>query len=110
MKDNSSTSPEERRDGPLQPHLGGPTIPHSPARRQFKKYRLQGQMISCSNGSNCYNVEGRVAIVKNIVELTSGAIQGVCVSFTRVRLASPSIPLIQPQWVSTWWWCLWLSA
>ncbi|XP_056449900.1 uncharacterized protein LOC130385424 [Gadus chalcogrammus] len=36
-------SREERRNGPQQPHLCGPTLPHIPARMQYKKYRQGGQ-------------------------------------------------------------------
>ncbi len=76
-------SGEERRNGQQQPHLCGPTLPHIPARMQYKKYRKGGQMISCSHGSNCYNVEGRVAVVKNIVELSPGALYAVCQFYER---------------------------
>lgn len=71
-------SGKERRNKPQQPHLQGPTLQEFPARAQYKKYRHQGNVISCSQGNNCFDVEGRVAVVRNIVEVLSGATH--CVS------------------------------
>ena len=82
-KHRLSFEEKETRNEPQQPHVCGPTLPHVPARMQYKKYRHEGQMISSSHGSNCYNVDGRVAVVRNIVELSSGAMHAVCQFYER---------------------------
>jgi len=74
---------QERGDKPQQPHVAGPTLPDRPARMQYKQYRHEGNIISISQGNNCFNVEGRVAVVKNIVQLFSGAMYAVCQFYDR---------------------------
>lgn len=71
-------SGKEMRNKPQQPHVYGPTPQEFPARAQYKKYRHEGNVISCSQGNNCFDVEGRVAVVRNIVEVLSGAMYTVC--------------------------------
>ena len=79
-----TVSREDKKDGPQQPHLCGPTLRHVPARTQYKKYRQGGKMISSSHGNNCYNVGGRVAVVKNFVEtIQAGEIYAVCQFYER---------------------------
>ena len=80
---NRPFSREERKNGPQGPHLCGPTLPHVMARKQYKKYRLNGQMISCSHGSNSYSVDGKVAVLKNIIEVSTGDIYAVCQFFEK---------------------------
>ena len=50
---------------------------------QYKKYFRDGRLISCSHGSNCYSVNGKVAVVRNIVEFLGGEIYAVCQFFEK---------------------------
>ncbi len=74
----SLKSGKERANKPLQPHFSGPTLPDVPVRMQYMKYRHEGNIISRREGSNCFNVKGKVAVVRNIVELVSGGMYAVC--------------------------------
>lgn len=52
-----------------QPHTSGPMmteffVHHS---FQYKMYRHGNQIISTSSGTNCFDLEGKVAVVRNIV-------------------------------------------
>ncbi|XP_070404835.1 uncharacterized protein [Nothobranchius furzeri] len=68
----------ERKSKPQLQHTCGPTLPDFPARMQFRQYKHEGIIISCSVGNNCFDVEGKVAVVRNIVQLFSGAMYIVC--------------------------------
>lgn len=46
--------------------------PHVIQYVQYKKYKHKDTIISNSSGSNCFELEGRVAIVRNIVQSTGG--------------------------------------
>lgn len=83
QRSSSLENGKERANKPLQPHFSGPTLPDFPARVQYRKYRHEGNVISCRNGSNCFNVEGRVTVVRNIVELLSGGLYAVCQFYER---------------------------
>ncbi|KAL7401006.1 hypothetical protein ABVT39_021403 [Epinephelus coioides] len=74
---------KEMRNKLQQPHVDGPTLPEFPARMQYKKYRHEANIISCSKGNNCFDVEGRVAVVRNILEVLSGAMYTVCQFYER---------------------------
>lgn len=45
---------------------------------QYMKYRHESNIISRHEGINCFNVKGKVAVVRNIVELVSGGVYAVC--------------------------------
>lgn len=93
----SFKSGKERANKPLQPHFSGPTLPDVPVRMQYMKYRHEGNIISRHEGSNCFNVKDKVAVVRNIVELVSG----VCtqsVSFMKNKTAFTTTLLSQRVW------------
>ncbi|XP_032404414.1 uncharacterized protein LOC116709852 [Xiphophorus hellerii] len=70
---------EDGRQSKAQiPHSCGPTLPDFPAHMQFRQYRHEGTVISCCVGDNCFDVEGRVAVIRNIIQLLSGAMYTVC--------------------------------
>nr|XP_055062929.1 uncharacterized protein LOC129445985 [Misgurnus anguillicaudatus] len=93
----SLKSGKERANKPLQAHFSGPTLPYVPVCMQYMKYRHEGKIISSREGSNCFNVKGQVAVVRNIVDLVSG----VCmqsVSFMKNKTAFTTTLLSQRVW------------
>lgn len=52
-----------------QPHASGPLPTDFSMHRgvQYKMYKLKDTIVSNSSGSNCFELRGRVAIVRNIV-------------------------------------------
>lgn len=85
LGEKSAHLPNGKETGskPQKPHLCGPTLSNFPVHMQYKKYRYDGNIISCSQGNNCFDVEGRVAVVRNIVESVSGEVYPVCQFYER---------------------------
>lgn len=56
-----------------QPHASGPLPTDFSMHQgvQYKMYKLKDTIISNSSGSNCFELGGRVAIVRNIVHSTA---------------------------------------
>ncbi|XP_051810930.1 uncharacterized protein LOC127535934 [Acanthochromis polyacanthus] len=74
---------KEMRNKPQPPSACGPTLSNFPPCVQYKRYIYKGNIISCSQGNNSFDVEGKVAIVKNIVEFASGEMYAVCQFYKR---------------------------
>lgn len=87
---------KEMRNKLQQPHLNGPTLPEFPARMQYKKYRHEANIISCSKGNICFDVEGRVTVVRNILEGLSGATD-VTTSIWQTSLGPRAGPMKGPR-------------
>lgn len=55
-----------------KPHLTGPTPLEYNKCQQYKQYRDDKVFIACSEGDNCFDVNNRVVIVKNVLLSPSG--------------------------------------
>ena len=50
-----------------QPHLSGPVTEELATCQQYRQYNDGQRFISCSKGDNCFTVEVRILILRNIV-------------------------------------------
>lgn len=55
-----------------KPHLTGPTPLQYSKCQQYKQYHGDKVFISCSEGDNCFEVQSKVVIVKNILLSSAG--------------------------------------
>ena len=67
-----------------KPHFTGPVpLQHSNC-QQYKQYRGDKVFIACSKGDNCFDVNNRVVIVKNILLSQAGGTFVIFQEFLRV--------------------------
>lgn len=59
-------------------HLSGPLPQEFATYLQYKQYHGKESFISCSQGDNCFEVSGRVALVRNVLLSLSGDTHVVC--------------------------------
>ncbi len=64
-----------------QPHFSGPTPPGFSTCTQFKQCQYKGMTISCSPGNNCFEINSRVALVRNLLVSPMTDIFAVCEFF-----------------------------
>lgn len=64
-----------------QPHFSGPTPLGFSTYTQFKQCQYKGMTISCSPGNNCFEINSRVALVRNLLVSPMADIFAVCEFF-----------------------------
>lgn len=64
-----------------QPHFSGPTPPGFSTCTQFKQCQYKGMIISCSLGNNCFEIDTRVSLVRNVLVSPAADIFAVCEFF-----------------------------
>lgn len=78
-------------------HSRGPVPSGALPCLQYQRYINQNVTISCTEGDNCFEIQGHIAFVRNIVSLASGKVQIVyehfnsCESFFKYPLDSSSL-------------------
>jgi hypothetical protein len=85
MQDFQANSRSVASSSCKKPHHAGPLPPCMPPCSQYRQYWTNVRLISCLPGDNCFEIDGNVCVVKNVLLLPSGAVTIVYDQFTNVR-------------------------